>query len=249
MTRLGVNIDHVATVRQARRAVEPDPVAAAVLAEQAGADGITVHLRGDRRHVSERDVRLLREVVTTRLNIEMAVTDEMLELARQFMPDSVTFVPETPLEVTTEGGLDVVGNVGAIKKAVQSLTDLGIDVSLFIDPSAEQVDASVNSGASMIELNTAKYSLIVPKGLKDWRSDFAQELDVLCEAAEDAAGRGLRVLAGHGLTYRNVAPIAAIPEIEELNIGHNIIARAVMVGMERAVREMLQAMNGAFSLE
>ncbi len=243
MTKLGVNIDHVATIRQARRALEPDPVAAAVLAEQAGAHGITVHLRGDRRHITDRDVRLLREVVKTRLNLEMAATSEMLALAREFRPDTVTLVPESPGELTTQGGLEVAGHTTAIEQAVRELSEGGIVVSLFIDPDSAQLEAAAAVGAPLVELNTAAYSEVVPKGLKEWETQFGRELERLEEAAEVAAGLGLRVLAGHGLTYRNVGPVAAIPEIEELNIGHNIIARAVLVGMERAVREMLLAMG------
>lgn len=245
MTKLGVNIDHVATIRQARRALEPDPVAAAVLAEQAGADGITVHLRGDRRHITDRDVRLLREVVKTRLNLEMAATGEMISLARDFGPDTVTLVPESPGELTTQGGLDVVAQRPALERAVRELAAGGIVVSLFIDPETAQIEAGAALGAPLVELNTAAYAEAVPRGLKEWDPGFAGALEQLEEAAELAAGLGLRVLAGHGLTYRNVGPVAAIPELEELNIGHNIVARAVLVGMERAVREMLQAMNGA----
>jgi pyridoxine 5-phosphate synthase len=243
MTKLGVNIDHVATIRQARRALEPDPVAAAVLAEQAGAHGITVHLRGDRRHISDRDVRLLREVVKTRLNLEMAATPEMLALVREFSPDTVTLVPESPGELTTQGGLEVAAQAAAVERAVRELSQAGIVVSLFIDPESRQLEAAASVGAPLVELNTAAYSEAVPRGLKEWEADFGRELERLEEAAEHAAGLGLRVLAGHGLTYRNVGPVAAIPEIEELNIGHNIVARAVLVGMERAVREMLQAMS------
>jgi pyridoxine 5-phosphate synthase len=243
MTRLGVNIDHVATVRQARRALEPDPVAAAVLAEMAGAHGITVHLRADRRHIQDRDVRLLREVVTTRLNIEMAVTNEMLGVASETRPDTVTLVPESPDEITTLGGLDVVRHHQETAAAVKKLQGAGIVTSLFIDPVSSQIDAAVDSGAPLIELNTAAYADAVPKGLKEWDSRFSDELERISEAAEIASGHGLRVLAGHGLTYRNVGPVSAIPEIEELNIGHNIVARAVLVGMEQAVREMLEAMS------
>lgn len=243
MTKLSVNIDHVATIREARRAPEPDPVAAAILAEQAGAHGITIHLRGDRRHIQERDARILRQVIKTRLNIEMAVTEEMLELAREIRPDMVTFVPETPGEITTEGGLDVVSHLSEVTSAVRALHAADIAVSLFIDPQSDQIEAASETGVSMVELNTAAYARAVPLGLKEWDASFEQELDKVIVAAEEAAGRGLRVLAGHGLTYRNVGPIASVPVIEELNIGHNIIARAVLVGMERAVREMLLAMQ------
>ena len=243
MTRLGVNVDHVATVRQARRAPEPDPVTAALLAELAGADGITVHLRGDRRHIRERDVRLLRKVVTTRLNLEMAVTEEMLEIATRLRPNTASLVPETDEEVTTEGGLDVVARAESIRSAIRTLEAAGLEVSLFIDPDLEQLDAASRIGARVVELNTAAYADAVPKGLSEHEPEFRRELDKIVEAAEFAASRGIRVLAGHGLTYRNVRPVSRIPQIEELNIGHNIVARATLVGMERAVREMLRAMN------
>lgn len=243
MTRLGVNVDHVATVRQARRAPEPDPVAAALLAELAGADGITVHLRGDRRHIRERDVRLLREVVTTRLNLEMAITDEMVEIATRLLPNTATLVPETDEEVTTEGGLDVVARPESVRSAIRTLEGAGLEVSLFIDPDLEQLAAASRVGAGLVELNTAAYAEAVPKGLSEHEPGYRRELDKLVEASEFAASRGIRVLAGHGLTYRNVRPVSRIPQVEELNIGHNIVARATLVGMERAVREMLAAMN------
>ena len=243
MTRLGVNVDHVATVRQARRAPEPDPVTAALLAELAGADGITVHLRGDRRHIRERDVRLLREVVTTRLNLEMAITEEMLEIAARLLPNTATLVPETDEEVTTEGGLDVAARPESVRSAIRTLEGAGLEVSLFIDPDLEQLAASSRVGAGLVELNTAAYAEAVPKGLSEHEPGYRRELDKMIEASEFAASRGIRVLAGHGLTYRNVRPISRIPQVEELNIGHNIVARATLVGMERAVREMLGAMN------
>ena len=243
MTRLGVNVDHVATVRQARRAPEPDPVTAALLAELAGADGITVHLRGDRRHIRERDVRLLREVVTTRLNLEMAITGEMMEIAARLRPNTATLVPETDEEVTTEGGLDVLARPESVRSAIRTLEGAGMEVSLFIDPDLEQLDAASRIGAGLVELNTAAYAEAVPKGLSEHEPGYRRELDKMVEASEFAASRGIRVLAGHGLTYRNVRPISRIPEVEELNIGHNIVARATLVGMERAVREMLGAMN------
>lgn len=246
MTKLGVNIDHVATIREARRAVEPDPVSAAFLAEQAGADGITVHLRGDRRHIKDRDVRLLRETVQTRLNIEMAVTPEMVGLAREVKPDTVTLVPESPEEITTEGGLDLLKHGNELTRTIRELRDAGIGVSLFIDPVTAQLEAATEVGATLIELNTAAYSRAVPKGLKEWDPLFEDELEKITEAAEEGAARGLRVLAGHGLTYRNVFPVSSIPEIEELNIGHNIIARATLVGLERAVRDMRGAMRGEY---
>lgn len=243
MTRLGVNVDHVATVRQARRAPEPDPVTAALLAELAGADGITVHLRGDRRHIRERDVRLLREVVTTRLNLEMAITEEMMEIAARLRPNTATLVPETDEEVTTEGGLDVMARPQSVRSAIRTLEGAGMEVSLFIDPDLDQLDAASRIGAGLVELNTAAYAEAVPKGLSEHEPGYRRELDKMVEASEFAAARGIRVLAGHGLTYRNVRPISRIPQVEELNIGHNIVARATLVGMERAVREMLRAMN------
>ena len=243
MTKLGVNIDHIATIRQARGAVEPDPVAAAVLAELAGADGITVHLRRDRRHILDRDVRVLRETVTTRLNIEMAVANEMIGLALKYKPDTVTLVPERTEEITTEGGLDVTGSVEEIRAAVGDLSRAGIEVSLFIDPEETQLMSAAETGAPLIELNTAAYSEAVPKGLKDRDSLFLSELAKIISSAKLGEEVGLRVLAGHGLTYRNVFPISVIPQVEELNIGHNIIARAALVGMKCAVSEMLAAMN------
>lgn len=237
--RLGVNIDHVATIRQARRAPEPDPVQAAVLAELGGAAGITVHLRGDRRHVQDRDVEILRQVVKTRLNVEMAATQEMVRIALTVKPDQVTLVPERTEEITTEGGLEVVLNSVQLKPIVKTLEDGGMDVSLFVDPDLEQVKESHKVGSGAVELNTAAYA--------DARDPGAREAAFrkLVDAARLARKLDLAVHAGHGLTYRNVAPVASLSEMEELNIGHNIVARAVLVGMERAVREMLEAMRGA----
>jgi len=243
MTKLGVNIDHIATIRQARRSVEPDPVDAAVLAELGGAHGITVHLRQDRRHIQERDVRLLREVVKTRLNIEMAAVDSMIDLAIGFKPDTVTLVPERPDEITTEGGLDAVRFQREISGAAERLAEAGIEVSLFIDPSREQALAALETGAGLAELNTAAYSEAVPKGLKESDVAFRSEIEKLRDVAGYGAELGLRMLAGHGLTYRNVRPVSDIQQIEELNIGHNIISRAALVGIEKAVREMLRAMG------
>ncbi len=243
MTRLGVNVDHVATVRQARRAPEPDPVAAALLAELAGADGITVHLRGDRRHIQDADIRRLRESVTTRLNIEMAATSEMTSFAIEIKPDQVTLVPERQGEITTEGGLDVVRRARPVSTAVRRLRRAGIQVSLFIDPVRTQVEAAVKTGANMIELNTRAFSETCPLEPDLSARDLRRELAKIVEAAKQGAKAGLRILAGHGLTYRNVRLISDIPQIEELNIGHNIIARAVLVGLDRAVREMLNAMG------
>lgn len=243
MTKLGVNVDHVATIRQARRAPEPDPVTAAALAELAGAHGVTVHLRADRRHIQDRDVRLLRETVTTRLNVEMAATGEMLAIALEIRPDTVTLVPERPEEITTEGGLDVGAHARQIGDAIGRLTGGGIHVSLFIDPIEAQIERSAEVGAKIVELNTAAYAEAVPKGLEESDPNFRRELEKIAQAARLASSRGIRVLAGHGLTYRNVGPVSAIPQIEELNIGHNIVSRAVLVGMEKAVREMLAAMG------
>jgi pyridoxine 5-phosphate synthase len=243
MTKLGVNIDHIATIRQARQALEPDPVAAALLAELAGADGITVHLRGDRRHIQESDVRRLRASLTTRLNLEMAATAEATGIAVELLPDQATLVPEREGEITTEGGLNVLKNTKAIERAAHDLQKHGVEVSLFIDPDAEQVDAASSLGASMIELNTRAYSETCPRSPDLAGPTLQRELAKVVEAARRGAAKGLKILAGHGLTYRNVRLISDVPEIEELNIGHNIIARAALVGIERAVREMLTAMG------
>jgi len=243
MTKLGVNIDHIATIRQARQALEPDPVAAAVLAELAGADGITVHLRADRRHIQDSDVRRLRETVTTRLNLELAATTEMTRIALDLRPDQATLVPEKQSEITTEGGLNLLGAAKPVGEAIQALTKGGIQVSLFIDPDPEQVDASADLGVSMIELNTRAYSEASPRSADLAGTELRRELTKIVQASERGSQKGLRILAGHGLTYRNVRQISDIPEIEELNIGHNIIARAALVGLDRAVREMLQAMG------
>lgn len=242
MPTLGVNIDHVATVRQARRTVEPDPVAAAVLAELAGADGITVHLREDRRHMQDRDVRLLRQTVRSHLNLEMAATDEMVAIALDIQPDYVTLVPEKREEITTEGGLDIAGQLDRTKQVVAALQGAGIPVSLFIDADDRQIAASAAVQAQFIELHTGQYA-----EAKD-EQERQKELAVLKRGCEEAIAVGLRINAGHGLTYWNVHPIVTLPGMEELNIGHSIISRAVLVGMERAVREMKQAiweaMNG-----
>ena len=238
MLSLGVNIDHVATIRQARRTVEPDPEAAAVLAELAGADGITVHLREDRRHIQDRDVRLLRQTVRTHLNLEMAPTAEMVAIALDIKPDYVTLVPEKREEVTTEGGIDIVSNFDRFSKVVQKLQSGGIPVSWFIDAEKAQIEAAAKTGAKFIELHTGQYA-----EAKD-EASRQQELAILTQGAEQAIANGLRVNAGHGLTYVNVYPVACIPGMEELNIGHTIISRAVLVGMERAVREMKLAMKG-----
>ena len=235
---LGVNIDHVATIRQARRTIEPDPVAAAILAELAGADGITVHLREDRRHIQDRDVRLLRETVRTHLNLEMAPTEEMVAIALEIKPDYVTLVPEKREEVTTEGGIDIAANFDRFSEVVKKLQDADIPVSWFIDADAVQIEAAAKTGAKFIELHTGQYAEAKGEASKQ------QELTILTQGAEQAIAAGLRVNAGHGLTYTNVYPVACIPGMEELNIGHTIISRAVLVGMERAVREMKLAMSG-----
>lgn len=237
MLSLGVNIDHTATIRQARRTVEPDPVAAAVLAELGGADGITVHLREDRRHIQDRDVRLLRETVRTHLNLEMAPTEEMVQIALNTKPDYVTLVPEKREEVTTEGGIDIVANLERFTNVVDKLQGAGIPVSWFIDADTPQIEASAKTGAQFIELHTGKYADATDEATRQ------QELSILTRGTEIAIANGLRVNAGHGLTYWNVYPIACIEGMEELNIGHTIISRAVLVGMERAVREMKLAMK------
>jgi len=243
MTKLGVNIDHIATIRQARRALEPDPVAAAIIAELAGADGITIHLRQDRRHIQDIDVRRLRDVVTTRLNMEMAATDEMVQIAQELEPDQVTLVAEKKDEITTEGGLNVTENASSIRSAVESLVHAGIQVSLFIDPDLQQIDAASDTAVQMVELNTRAFSEAAPKSPDLSGAALEKELSRVIKATEQSRLKGLKVLAGHGLTYRNVRLISDIPEIEELNIGHNIIARASLIGLDRAVREMLKTIG------
>ncbi len=232
MVKLGVNVDHVATVRQARGISEPDPVAAAVLAELGGADGITVHLREDRRHIQERDVRLLKETIKTRLNLELAMAPEILDFALELEPYAVTFVPEKREELTTEGGLDVIGHRAKLEPAVKKFQDKGIVVSLFIDPDPDQIEAAAAIGAEFIEIHTGRYcDATSEEGLK-------KEFSLIDLACVTAANLGLKVNAGHGLNYRNVVPVAKLPGIEELNIGHSIIGHAIYVGLERAVREM-----------
>jgi pyridoxine 5-phosphate synthase len=235
---LGVNIDHVATIRQARRTVEPDPVAAAVLAELAGADGITAHLREDRRHMQDRDIRRLRETVRTRLNLEMAATPEMVKIALEIKPDYVTLVPERREEVTTEGGLDIAGQIDRMKSVVDQLQSAGMPVSLFIDAEPAQIDAAAMIKAKFIELHTGRYAEAREP------NKVQQELSILTTGCDLAIAAGLRVNAGHGLTYQNVYPIACLPGMEELNIGHTIVSRAVLVGIDRAIREMKAAMRG-----
>ena len=237
MIRLGVNIDHVATLRQARRANEPDPVAAAILATLAGADGITVHLREDRRHIQDRDVFRVREAVATRLNFEMATVAEIVAIALKVKPDEVTLVPEKRAELTTEGGLDLIANVESVRRAVDALKTAAIPVALFIDPNIEQIDMAKQLGADAIEIQTASYSeATTPKAIAD-------ELAKLRTATVHACQIGLHVHMGHGLNYQNVKPIVRIPGVEELNIGHSIISRAVLLGMETAVRDMKAVMQ------
>jgi len=233
--RLGVNIDHVATVRQARGTFEPDPVAAAFLCERAGASHITIHVREDRRHIQERDLAILSEVAATGIDLEMAATAEMVDIAKKYKPTFVTLVPEKREELTTEGGLDVAGQVKRLAEVVAELKTAGIPVSTFIEPEEGQINASVEAGAEIIEIHTGAYA----NATGDERE---RQLKRIVDAARHAYGAGLAVSAGHGLTYYNVAPVAAIAEIEELNIGHSIVSRAIMVGIEEAVRQMLAIM-------
>ena len=239
MIRLGVNIDHVATLRQARRAAEPDPVAAAVLALLGGADGITVHLREDRRHIQERDLRLLRPVVTNRLNLEMAAVPAIADLACEVKPDEATLVPEKREELTTEGGLDVIGHEKAVERIVKQLHAAGIEVSLFLDPDARQIEIARVLHVKAVEIQTARYSEARTP------ADRQRELDALRQAAEFARERGLHVHMGHGLNYENVQAVTAIAGVEELNIGHSIVSRAMLVGMQQAVRDMKDAIRRA----
>jgi pyridoxine 5-phosphate synthase len=236
--RLAVNIDHIATIREARKSDEPDPVAAAMICELAGAQGITVHLRGDRRHIQDRDVEILRRTVTTHLNIEMAATSDMARTAQTIKPHQVTFVPERRDEVTTEGGLDVVLHAGNVEKVVRQLGDAGIAVSVFVDPDLEQIRQCQKLRTPKIEINTGKYAEAWQRG-----GNWSGELEKVATAAKAARKMGLAVLAGHGLNYRNIDGIAAIPEIEELNIGHSIVSRAALVGLDAAVREMIALMR------
>ncbi len=229
---LGVNIDHVATLRQARGTRYPDPVQAAMEAQHAGADAITIHLREDRRHIQERDVELLAAVLQVRMNLEMALTDAMLALAERIRPADCCFVPERRQELTTEGGLDVAAQLDAISEACKRIEGVGARASLFIDPDPRQIEAAREAGAAVIEIHTGRYADAADPGARE------RELQRIVAAARLAAGRGLRVHAGHGLNYHNVGPIAAIAEVEELNIGHAIVARAVFSGLAEAVREM-----------
>jgi pyridoxine 5-phosphate synthase len=238
MIRLGVNVDHVATVRQARRAEHPDPVEAALLAEKAGADGITVHLREDRRHIQERDVEELRSKIKTKINLEMAVTPAMVAFAERLRPADACFVPEKREELTTEGGLDAVAHEAKVTEAVKTLQSCGVHVSLFIDPVKEQIECAKRTGAHAIEIHTGTYC----NACSSTRED---EHAAIVNAASLAANLGLEVHAGHGLDYENVLPVAQISQIVELNIGHSIVARAVMVGIEQAVREMKELLTRA----
>jgi pyridoxine 5-phosphate synthase len=235
---LGVNIDHVATLRQARRARYPDPLYAALMAEEAGADSITLHLREDRRHIQDRDVTAMRGALQTRMNLEMAVTEEMIRIAQKVLPQDCCLVPESRQEVTTEGGLDVFGQSARIGDAVQALGKSGIRVSLFIDPDPAQIEAAHRAGAPVIELHTGAYA-------DSSGAARAREFERMLTAAKFAARLGLIVNAGHGLNYHNVEPIAAIPEIVELNIGHAIVARSIVDGLAKAVRDMKKLMRAA----
>jgi pyridoxine 5-phosphate synthase len=236
MAELGVNIDHVATVRQARKTYEPDPVWAAVAAELGGADGITIHLREDRRHIQDRDLRLLRETVTVKLNLELACEQEILDIACSVLPDQATLVPEKREEVTTEGGLDTVGNLDVVRRSVAQLRKAGIHVSLFLDPDLAQIEAAAELGADAVELHTGQYALA--KG-----GEQQLELQALKRAGQRIRELGMALHAGHGLNYQNVRPVATIDGMHELNIGHSIVARSIMVGMEPAVREMKQLVS------
>jgi pyridoxine 5-phosphate synthase len=236
--RLYINIDHVATLRQARRGAEPDPVEAASVCEAAGADGITAHLREDRRHIQDADIHGLKAKVRTYLNLEMACVAEMVELARRIKPEQVTLVPERREEITTEGGLDIISDPSRIANAIASLNDAGIRVSLFIDPTRAAVEQSKTLGVAAIELHTGTYS---------HHPESAKTIDALRDSARRGADLGIAVHAGHGLTVKNVGPVAAIPEIEELNIGHSVISRAVFIGLDHAVKEIHEAMRVARS--
>jgi len=244
--KLNVNIDHVATIREARKTIEPSIITAAVICEQAGANGITVHLRQDRRHIQDRDIEILRDVVTTYLNVEMAATEEMMTIAKATKPDAVSLVPENPNEVTTEGGLDVAGNFDTVKKAVETLRNAGVFVSIFVDPDETQIDASAKAGAQQVELCTAEYAELTLSSRAahgEGSKKAAAECSRIQNAAVHAHSLGLLAAAGHGLTYRNVGSLAAIPDITEFNIGHNIISRSVFVGLNQAVKEMITAIS------
>ena len=231
--KLAVNVDHFATIREARRSNEPEPVLAALLAEQAGAEGVVCHIRGDRRHIKERDLKLFKEAVKTKLNIEMAATEEMKEIALEVQPDVVSLVPERPEELTTEGGLDVISNEKHLGPHIKELQKAGIKVSIFVDPDLKQIDTCRKLGVNLIEINTGKYADLKPGEERD------KALNEIKKAAEHGHKLGLEVHAGHGLDYKNVLPVAAIPEITEFSIGFAIVARSAIVGVERAVREMV----------
>lgn len=234
MAKLGLNVDHVATVRQARGGVEPDPVIAAAIGELAGAEGITIHLREDRRHIQDRDLEIMRQTVKTKLNLEMAATQEMVRIALRVKPEQVTLVPEKRLELTTEGGLDVILNLKTITDSVKRLHDGGISVSLFVDPNQEQIKAANKTGADYIEIHTGAYAEAFNT------ADMGHELEKIDTAIKLAAKIGLGINAGHGLNYVNIKPIASLGGIEEYNIGHSIISRAVLVGLDRAVKDMVE---------
>jgi len=236
MIRLGVNIDHVATIRQARKTNEPDPVWAAAAAQMGGADGITVHLREDRRHIQDRDLKVLKETVTVKLNLECACVDDMISIATDLRPDQVCLVPERREEVTTEGGLDVLGQTDKVEKAVYRLKQAGIEVSLFIDPDKDAIMLAEKIGAERVELHTGTYA-------NSFAKDQVTQLERLNVAANIVADTSLQLDAGHGLTYHNVVPVSQMKELKELNIGHSIVSRSIMVGMEKAVREMKSLCN------
>ncbi|EGL55798.1 pyridoxine 5'-phosphate synthase [Methylophaga thalassica] len=236
---LGVNIDHIATLRQARGTRYPDPIQAAIEAEQAGADSITLHLREDRRHIQERDVAMLSDILQTKMNLEMAVTEEMLAMAEKYRPADCCLVPEKREELTTEGGLDVAGQLSRMQQACQRLAEANVRVSLFIDPDLAQIDAAVACGVPVVELHTGRYADA------ETDAEAEHELAIIAQAAKQAHERGLQVNAGHGLHYHNTQKIAAIPELVELNIGHAIVARSVFTGFQAAVREMKQLMQDA----
>jgi pyridoxine 5-phosphate synthase len=242
--RLNVNIDHIATIREARKSFEPSLAAAATLVDMAGADGVTLHLRSDRRHIQDDDVRTLRAVVKTHLNLEMAATEEMSLIACDVRPNTVTLVPERPNEITTEGGLDVRSRENEIGQIAGRITSAGLLLSVFVDPAVAQIEASVRIGAGQIEICTARYAELTDPTRRGTGREIADELDRIRTSAVRAAELGLQVAAGHGLTYRNVRQIALIETVEELNIGHNIVARAALVGLERAVRGMVAAIRG-----
>ncbi|HHD56580.1 MAG TPA: pyridoxine 5'-phosphate synthase [Desulfobulbaceae bacterium] len=239
MPHLAINVDHVATVRQARGITEPDPVLAAGICELAGAEGIVVHLREDRRHMQDRDVRILRQTIKTKLNLEMAAVKEIINIALDIKPDMITLVPEKRKELTTEGGLDVIGNEKKLKKTIGKMRKASIPVSIFIDPDAAQIEAAADIGATFVELHTGRYCDATSQKERD------MEFRLIEQSAELAFESGLRVNAGHGLDYLTTARVAALPTIEELSIGHAIISRAVLVGLDQAVREMIAIVKGA----